>query len=118
MAASKGLTPEQRSLRGKIAGYSSWKNTKDRSARTQAARDKFRESFQDVVDPEHLLPPIERAKAGEAAYREHMARLAFESSKRRKKKAQNKTNATPKPEGGAATTATNTAGRQSSAPPM
>jgi hypothetical protein len=92
VAASKGLTPEQRSLRGKIAGYSSWKKTKDRTARTQAGRDAFRESFQDVVDPDHVLPPIERAKAGEAAYREHMARLAFESSKRRKK-AENKTKA-------------------------
>jgi hypothetical protein len=55
-------------------------------ARTQRGRDTFRESFQDVVDPEHELDPVERAKAGENAYREHMARLAFNSAKARRTK--------------------------------
>jgi hypothetical protein len=86
MATSTGLTPEERSLRAKIAGNASWKNTRDRVARTQRGRDTFRESFQDVVDPEHELDPVERAKAGENAYREHMARLAFNSAKARRKK--------------------------------
>jgi hypothetical protein len=87
MAASKNLTPEERSLRGKIAGYSSWEKTQNRTARTQRGRDVFRESFADKVDPDHLLSPVERAKAGEAAYRAHMARLAFKSAKARRRKA-------------------------------
>jgi hypothetical protein len=87
MATSTGLTPEERKLRGKIAGNESWAKTLDRTARTQPGRDKFRESFQDVVDPDHLLEPIERVKRGEAAYRAHMNRLALKSSKARRKKA-------------------------------
>lgn len=86
MGASTNLSPEERKLRAKIAGNESWAKTKNRTKRTQRARDTFRESFQDVVDPEHLLDPVERAKAGEAGYRAHMARLAFKSSKARRKK--------------------------------
>jgi hypothetical protein len=86
VGASTNLTPEERKLRAKIASNASWKGTKNRTARTQAGRDAFRESFQDVVDPNHELDPVTRAKAGEAAYREHMARMAFEREKRRRKK--------------------------------
>jgi hypothetical protein len=96
VAASTGLTPEERSLRGRIAGYSSWEKTLDRTARTQRGRDAFRESFADKIDPDHLLPPVERAKRGEAAYKAHMARLAFNSAKaRRQRKSVDATNAGP-----------------------
>jgi hypothetical protein len=96
MATSTGLTPEERKLRGRIAGYSSWEKTLDRTARTQRGRDAFRESFADKIDPDHLLPPVERAKRGEAAYKAHMARLAFKSAKaRRQRKVVDATNAGP-----------------------
>jgi hypothetical protein len=85
--ARSSLTPAERKLRASGAGHASWANTEDRTARSQPGRDAFRKSFEDKVDPDHVLEPIERAKRGENAYKSHMARIAFQSSKARRKKA-------------------------------
>ncbi len=86
MASS--LTPAERSLRGSIASYESWAKTSDRAARTAPARNAQRQKFEDQVDPDGLLDPVERAKRGDFAYRAHMKRLALASAKARRIKAE------------------------------
>lgn len=80
---SSSLTPELRRLRGQIAANTSWANTPNRPARTQKARAKFDERFEDEVDPDRVLPPAERAKRAENARKAYFARLAFKSAKAR-----------------------------------
>lgn len=82
------LTASERKLQASIAGHTSWANTEDRSARTSNARQTFRDSFQDKVDPGHTLSPQERARRGESAYKAHMSRMAFNSAKARRLKAE------------------------------
>ncbi len=86
MASS--LTPAERSLRGSIASYESWAKTPDRSARTEPARNAQRQKFEDQVDPDGVLDPVERAKRADFAYRAHMKRLALKSAKARRLRAQ------------------------------
>lgn len=81
MAASKTLTPAQRSLRGSIAVNESWARTEDRSARTANGRKAFADSFEAQVDPEGRLTPEERAKRAENARRAHFQRMAYKSAK-------------------------------------
>ena len=50
------LTPEQRSLRARLASYASWANTTDPTARTQPARDKAEARWEREVDPDQVLP--------------------------------------------------------------
>jgi hypothetical protein len=64
------LTPEQRRLRARLAAHESWANTEDRSARTEAARKAFNDRF-----------PNENARKA------YYARLSFEASKARRRKA-------------------------------
>jgi hypothetical protein len=96
MAASTGLTPEERSQRARLSAFASWANTPDRTARSQRGRDAFRESFDKKVDRDHPeLDPEARAKMAEAAYRAHFARMAFEQAKRRREKSTNATHGRP-----------------------
>ena len=105
MAASTNLSPEERSLRAKLAGLTSWGNTPDRTARSQHGRDAFRDSFNEKADPEHKLDPAERRKRGEALYKAHFARMALARAKaRRQKKPVDATDDAPKPKGAAAKT--------------
>jgi hypothetical protein len=84
------LTPTERSIRGTLASYTSWANTKNRTTRSQPGRDKFRRSFDEQIEREHPeLDPETRAKMAEAAFRAHMARLSLASAKARRKKAEN-----------------------------
>jgi hypothetical protein len=79
------LTPEQRSLRAKIAVHTSWANTADRSARTANARKGALARFERQVDPDGVLPPAERAQRAQSAYRAHMLSLAAKSAAARRK---------------------------------
>jgi hypothetical protein len=85
--AHASLTPEQRVLRAKIAAHTGWAKTKDRTARTQPGRDAFRARFEEQVDPEGVMSEAARRKAVESAMRAHFTKLAFESSKARRRRA-------------------------------
>jgi hypothetical protein len=76
------LTPEQRSLRARIAANTRWsrEDGKPNAVRGQAG---LLAKFVDQIDPDHVLPEDERLRRAEAARRAHMQRLAFLSSKAR-----------------------------------
>jgi hypothetical protein len=93
MAASKTLTPAERSVRGSLASDVSWSRTVDRTARTEPGRRAFREKFEREVDPDGVMDPVTRAKAAESARRAHYKRLSLKASKAAKAR-----------KGGAATT--------------
>jgi hypothetical protein len=76
------LTPEQRSLRARIAANTRWSREDGKPNAVRAQRGLYAK-FEKQVDPDGTLRPIERAKRTEAAYRAHMARLALKSSKAR-----------------------------------
>lgn len=73
------MTPEQRSLRAKIAANARWSKS-DRHEGTKPARAGFLAKFERKVDPMGVLPPAERARRAESALRAHMATLALRSS--------------------------------------
>ncbi|CAN5860647.1 hypothetical protein BH23ACT8_BH23ACT8_15750 [soil metagenome] len=81
------LTPEQRTLRARMAGLTSWANTSDPAARTAPARAAFNERFEREFDPDGVLPEPERRRRAECARRAHFTRLALLSSKARAAKA-------------------------------
>lgn len=87
------VPPSERKLQASVAGYQSWANTPDPTARTEPARRAFRDSFQEVVDPDHELDAAERARRGEAAYKAHMAKLALKSAQARRLKSTDKATA-------------------------
>jgi hypothetical protein len=78
------LTPEQRSLRGRIAAYSVHARGRTNTAPARVA---FLVRFEREVDPEGALPPHERARRAEHARRAYMASLALRSSRARQRKA-------------------------------
>jgi len=49
------------------AAHMSWAKTPNRAARTQAARQAFRDKFLEQVDPDKRMSPSDRAKAAENA---------------------------------------------------
>ena len=65
------LTPEERSLRARIAANSRWAKT-DRAGATEAARRGFYERFEREVDPDGKLDPVERAKRTDNAIKAHI----------------------------------------------
>lgn len=73
------------SLRARIASYSRWAMTSDRTAATAAARSSFESRFLKMVDPEGKLPLEERAKRAECARKAHFTRLAYLSVKARRR---------------------------------
>lgn len=87
MSASP-LTPEQRSLRAKIASHESWARTADPSARTAPARKAFADRFEREVDPDGVLAPDDRARRAEHARRAYFGRLALASARARHRRAQ------------------------------
>lgn len=82
------MTDAERKLRASIAAHESWSRTDDRVGRTETARRTYRQSFEDVVDPDHKLDQAERSRRGEHAYKAHMQRLALKSAKARRLRAQ------------------------------
>jgi hypothetical protein len=73
-----GLTPAERSLRGKIAVETSWANTENRSARTANARRAFDAKFLEQAggDPQRA----------EHLRKAHYARLALKSAQARRRR--------------------------------
>lgn len=78
------LTPEQRSLRARIAAHAmhSKHDSRDTSAAGRAA---FLARFEAEVDPEGVLPAAERTRRAEHARKAYFARLALKSAKARRK---------------------------------
>lgn len=87
MAAPTNMTPQQRTLRARIAAHTQWANTENRTARTSAARKAAYDRFDKQVDPDGTLPPDERAKRAANARRAHMLSLAAKSADARRRKA-------------------------------
>lgn len=82
------MSPEERSLRARLASHASWAQTADPAARTAPARAAFLDRFERQVDPDGTLDPAERARRADHARKAHFAALALKSAKvRRAKKA-------------------------------
>lgn len=76
------LTPEQRSLRARIAAHSLHAQRDPRET-TARARETFLARFLREVDPEGVLPPAERQRRAEHARKAYFARLALRRSRKR-----------------------------------
>lgn len=79
------MNPAQRKLRARLGGLS-------RAAKydgvevTKPARDAFRKSFEDLVDPDRKLPEDERKRRAVAARHAHYVALSFKASMARSRK--------------------------------
>jgi hypothetical protein len=78
---SKSLTPEERTLRARLASHAGWANTSDLLERTRPGRDAAFERFLREVDPTGSLSPEERLRRARHAQKAHMYRLALMSSR-------------------------------------
>lgn len=79
------MTPEERTLRARIAAHEHWAKTTDRTARTAPGRAALLQRFEDEVDPDRTLEPVERARRAENARKAFYARLALKSAQARRK---------------------------------
>jgi hypothetical protein len=77
------LTPEQRSLRARLAAHARWAKVTDRTTETAPARRALHDRIAAEVDPENRLDPVERAKRVDSAVKAHMLRLSLKSSRAR-----------------------------------
>jgi hypothetical protein len=84
----KMLTPAEKSLRGQLAVHESWARTADRPARTAKARKAALDRFEKQVDPEGVLLPADRAIRAEHARKAYFTRLALQSAKVRRLRAE------------------------------
>lgn len=80
---SSELTPEQRTLRARVAAHSLHAQVKDPTAHTAPARRAFLDRFDRMVDPDGVLPPAERARRAESARKAYFVALALKSSRAR-----------------------------------
>lgn len=83
MAGSTTLTPQERSLRAKIAAHALHAR-RDPHDTTAAASAAFLRKFEDEVDPRRELLEEERSRRAEHAMRAYMTRLRFEQVKARR----------------------------------
>jgi hypothetical protein len=77
------ISPEERSLRGRIGAYR-LHSQYDSKEITRAARTAFLAKWAREVDPDGVLPEAERDRRAEAALKAHMARLALKSAQARR----------------------------------
>jgi hypothetical protein len=82
------LTPEQRSMRSRMAAHVSWANTADPTARTAKARQAAMDRFERQVDPTGELPAKERARRAEHARKAFYASMALKSAQARARRRQ------------------------------
>jgi hypothetical protein len=83
------LTPEQRTLRARIASNTRWAKTSGAEAKANGERAQrgLLERFAREIDPDETLHPVERYKRAERMRQAHMQRLSLASSKARAQKA-------------------------------
>ncbi|MGY1733912.1 hypothetical protein ACI798_20575 [Geodermatophilus sp. SYSU D01045] len=67
--------------------------TEDRAARTAAARAAADRRFDDLVDPDRVLPEDERRRRAEHARKAHYLEMALKSAEARRAKARRRTSA-------------------------
>jgi hypothetical protein len=77
------LTPEQRSLRARIAANTRWSKDGNRKANAERAQRGMLAKFEREIDPDGVLPEKERRRRAENARQAHMQRMALASSKAR-----------------------------------
>ena len=90
MAAFTSLTPEQRTLRARLAAHESWSNTEDRTARASAghrASPASVEYWLERVDPAGTMTTKARRAAARSKRDAYMTRLAFNACRARGKSA-------------------------------
>lgn len=80
------LSPTERSLRARIGAYSLHAQQDPRET-TKPARAAFLASFEREVDPDGVLTITERARRAAAARKAHFARMALQSARARRRKA-------------------------------
>ncbi len=85
MPASTSLTPEQRTLRARLAAHALHAKVSDPVAHTAPARRASLDRFELQVDPDGVLDPAERARRAGHARKAHMYRLALKSAQVRKR---------------------------------
>ena len=71
-----------------IAAHSSWAATADPVARTAPARAALVAKFEQQVDPEGLLDPVERSRRAGHARRAHYLRMQLRSAESRRRAAE------------------------------
>lgn len=86
VTADEPLTAQQRVLRARIASHASWANTEEREQRTRTARDRAWARFEDMVDPDKTMDPVERQKRAESGRKAYFSSLALKSAKARAKR--------------------------------
>jgi hypothetical protein len=94
-SAGSSLSPEERSLRARMAAHS-LHATHDSRALTEAARAASPAQlryWETKVDPDGVLSDSERLRRAGHARSEHYARLAFKAARARAKKKQQKNTA-------------------------
>lgn len=79
-------TTAEHSLASRFGAHRSWANTADRSARTAPARKALEARWERLADPDHVLPPAERAKRAESLRKAHFARMALKSAQARRRR--------------------------------
>lgn len=82
------MTPQQRTLRARIAAHASWANTADPAARTAPARAAYLDRFTEEARSRHPdASDAHIARVAEHLKREHFTRLSYLSAKARKRTA-------------------------------
>ena len=74
------MTPAQRTLRARIGAFSLHAQGGTNTAPARAA---FLAKFEAEVDPDKVLPAVERLRRAEAAKRAHFSRLALKAAQKR-----------------------------------
>ncbi len=82
MPASSRLSPKQRS---RLAAHSLHARVTDPAAHTAPARRAFLDRFEREVDPDGVLPQVDRARRAEHARKAYFTRLALKSAQARRK---------------------------------
>jgi hypothetical protein len=84
--SERALTPNDRTLRARLAAHASWANTADPIARTEPARRAALARFEQQVDPDGHLTPEERARRAAHARKAYFASLALKSAQARRRR--------------------------------
>lgn len=79
----RAVIPAERVLRARIAAYS-LHSTHDSREITASARRAFLDRFVREVDPDEVLPTVERARRAQAAKKAYFTRLALKSAQARR----------------------------------
>jgi hypothetical protein len=83
MADNSNLSPSQRAFRARLAAHAHQADAETTRARAEHIARISTDRFANQVDPDHHLPPEDRAKRARSARRAYYTALAFHSSRAR-----------------------------------